>query len=272
MPSRLGVAAIVLFWLVSTSWLIVREIAPRFRTGQPPAFFTDVTDEVGGTTIGWTIYHKGERVGAGDSKVERRSDRTFVLASRLLFEKFDVLFVRITKIAGHYRIDKDGNLKELATEVKIVLAGAEVKGQVKGVVRDGMLTPRIYIDGMEADLGPFQPQPVKVAAHGNVLNTMHLLNKIPGLRPGQAWEVPLLDPLGAILPGRKMAVSTLLAEVHTADLDWQGKPVPCFRIDYGEVGKKVTAHTWVRRSDGLVLQQEAKQDEMDLVLVREVMK
>src|SRR5205823_709749 len=130
MPSRLGIAAIVVFWLVSTSWLVVREIVPRLRTGQPPGFFTDLTDEMGGTTIGWSIYHKGVRIGAGDSKVERRrSDRTYVLSSRLLFENFDVLFVKITKIGGFYHIDKEGNLKELATEVKIMLNKREVKGE-----------------------------------------------------------------------------------------------------------------------------------------------
>ena len=222
------------------------EVVPRFRTGQPPAFFTDVTDEVGGTTISWNIFRKGEVVGAGDSKVERRSDRTFVLSSTLRFEtSLDILVVKIKKIASRYRVDREGNLRELATEVKIGLGEGEMKGEVKGVVRNGVLVPRIFIDGLEADLGPFQPQPVKVSSHGSVLNTMHLLNKIPNLRLGQSWEVPLLDPLGAIVPGQKMATSTLIAEVHDAELVWQGQPVGCFRIDYGAVGKKATAHTWV---------------------------
>jgi hypothetical protein len=272
MPSRLVVFAIVVFWLVSTGWLVVREVVPRFRTGEPPAFFTDVTDEVGGTTIMWNILHKGKNVGGGDSSVERRSDRTFVLSSNLRFDNFDILFVKLKRISGHYRVDKHGNLKELSTEVRLDLPGGEIRSQVKGVVKGGILVPRIFIHGEETDLGLFQPQPVNVAAHGNVLNSMHLLNKIPGLRVGQSWEVPLLDPLGGILPGRKTTAPTLLAEVHAAELVWQKEPVACFRIDYAELGKKATAHTWVRRSDGLVLQQEARRDELDLVLVREVSK
>jgi hypothetical protein len=98
------------------------------------------------------------------------------------------------------------------------------------------------------------------------------VNRIPGLRVGRSWKVPLLDPLGAILPGRKMTTAVLIAEVHDDVLDWQEQRVRCFRIDYNEPGKKPTAHTWVRRSDGLVLQQEARHDDMDWTLVREASK
>jgi hypothetical protein len=285
MPSRLGILTIVVFWLVSTTWLIVREIAPLFQAGEPPAFLTDVTDEVGGTTITWKIMKKGTRVGEeisrvgdGISQVRRRPDRTFELASELRFQKWPILNTwGITKIAGYYRVDKDGNLKELETLVKIatppsVTPAFTIKAGVKGTVQGGLFTPKVFLDGEEKHLGPFQPQPVPVASHGNVLNTMHLLNKIPGLRAGRSWKVPLLDPLGSILPGRKATTSILIAEVYADELEWQNQTVACFRIDYQEPGKKATAHTWVRRSDGLVLQQEANHDDMNLVLIREVAK
>jgi hypothetical protein len=270
MPSRLGILSIVVFWLVSTTWLIVREIVPTFRAGEPPAFLTDVTDEVGGTTINWRILRKGARVGDGYSHVRRRSDRTFELFSELKFQKLPLLNTwDIKRIAGRYRVDRDGNLQDLETEVKLATEAFEIKAVVKGVVQGGMFTPRIYLDDVEKNLGPFQPQAVRVASHGNILNTMHLLNKIQGLYLGRTWKVPLLDPLGSILPGRKTTTSILIAEVNEDNLDWQGQIVPCFRVDYHEPGKGATAHTWVRRRDGLVLQQEANRDEMDLTLVRE---
>lgn len=272
MPSRLGIFAIILFWLTSTTWLIVREIVPLFRTGEPPAFFTDVTDEVRGTTITWKILRKGQNIGWGESQVEPRSDRTFLLSSILRFKDFPILVADVTKIAGRYRVDRDGNLKELATEVRIAIGGRSMQGEIKGAVRDGVLSPRIFIDGIETDLGPLQPKPVNVGVHGNVLNTMHLVNKIPGLYAGRSWRVPLIDPLGALLPGQKSDMSVLIAVVGEDDLAWQNQQTPCFRIDYAEPGKKVVAHTWARRSDGLVLQQEAIQHDIDLVLVREVSK
>jgi hypothetical protein len=273
MPSRLGVLSIVLFWLISSTWLIVREIAPLFRAGEPPAFLTDVTDEVGGTQINWRILRKGESAGDGNSHVRRRPDRTFELFSELRFQNFTILKVwEIRRIASRYRVDKDGNLKALETEVKLATEGLETKAQVKGAVQDGLFTPRVFLNGVEKHLGPFQPQPVEVGSHGNVLNSMHLLNKVQGLWAGRSWKVPLLDPLGSVLPGRQALTRALIASVSTSELEWQGQTVPCFRIDYQESGKKATAHTWVRRSDGLVLQQEASHDAMDMVLVREVSK
>jgi hypothetical protein len=270
MPSRLGTIAIIVFWLASTTWLTVREIAPMFRAGEPPAFLTDVTDEVGGTTINWKVLHNGDRIGDGYSHVRRRSDRTFELFSDLRLEKFSILKTwDIKKIAGRYRVDKDGNLLGLETEVKIGTQGVEVRAEVKGLVEGGWFTPHIYLNGDEKNLRPLQPHAVPVASHGNILNTMHLLNKVPGLWAGRSWKVPLLDPMGSVLPGRKATANILIAEVHEAELDWQGQKVGCFRIDYQEPGKRSAAHTWVRRSDGLVLQQEANHDDMDLVLVRE---
>jgi hypothetical protein len=272
MPSRLGILAIVIFWLISTSWLIVREIVPLFRTGEPPAFFTDVTTDVGGTVITWKILHKGEGVGTGFSTVTRRHDRSYELISDLRFENLGILkTLEIKKIAGRFLVDKSGNLKELATEVKAVISNiGEVKAEIKGVVQDGVLTPRFFLDGAATDLGLFQPQPLRLTTHGNVLNTMHLLNRIPGLRVGRSWKVPQLDPMGLIL--KQTTTKILIAEVAEDDLEWQGKIVRCFRIDYSEPGQKVTAHTWVRRGDGLVLQQAAKHGDQDLVLVREVNK
>jgi len=273
MPSRLGITAIILFWLIASSWLIVREIVPLFRAGDPPGFFTDVTDEVGGTRTAWNIFHKGQNVGAAFSIVLPRPDRTFEFTSELHFNKdFHILNSwEIKKIASFYRVGKKGNLKEMTTEVKAGTPFGNIKGEVKGVVRDGMLLPHVYIDDIEADLGIFQPHPIPIPSHGNILNSMHLLNKIPGLWEGRSWKVPLLDPM-AIFPGQKMTNPVLLAEVHEDQLEWMKQNVPCFRIDYREPGKKMTARTWVRKNDGLVLQQEANQDEMALVLVREMIK
>jgi hypothetical protein len=270
MPSRLGIVAIVVFWLVGTTWLVVREVVPRFRTGVPPGFVTDVTDEFGGTTITWDIRQKQLSIGTGLSRVERRLDRTFVLTTDLRFDNLHLAgLAQIKEIWGSYQVDTEGKLKQLKTEVRVVLGPlGEVKGEVKAVVQDGLLVARIFLNGVDkTDL--IKPQPVNVGAHGNILNTMHLVNKVPGLYMGRSWKLPLFDPLGAILPGQKMTPATLIAEVTSAPLDWHDKQVPCFRIDYAEPGAKASAHTWVRQSDGLVLQQQAIQGGMDLVLVRE---
>ena len=49
--------------------------------------------------------------------------------------------------------------------------------------------------------------------------------------------------------------------------DWDNRAVPCLVIEYRK-GKEITARTWVRKSDGLVLQQEASNLGFEMILQR----
>jgi hypothetical protein len=97
---------------------------------------------------------------------------------------------------------------------------------------------------------------------------------LKGLRAGQQWVQPVVDPL-------MMSVSSLLAppplrqldaDVDSSTLFWNGAEVLCWRIDYRERPDKIVARTWVRREDGLVLQQEASHAGRELILQRLVMR
>ncbi|MCI0637608.1 MAG: hypothetical protein L0Y72_01870 [Gemmataceae bacterium] len=274
MPSRLVVLLIVLFWLATASWLVVREMVPRWLAGNAPRIALDATDEIGGNVVRWLVFKKDDLVGDGISRVKRLPDRTFELKSEFKFQKLDLLnIVTIKKIVSRYRVTKEHGLVEVGALIwinekvgKAVAGFPDVEIEVNGVVEDGMLATKLFVLGEEQRLLPIQP----VKAPGNVLNPMHLLNKIPGLREGQSWLIPLFDPLSAGLPGHGMTISQLEAAVSAVKLKWGGTDVACYRIDYREPGKKVTASTWVRSRDGLVLQQAAFHQGMDLTLVREV--
>ena len=67
----------------------------------------------------------------------------------------------------------------------------------------------------------------------------------------------------------KLTAGRTEAEVAAETLSWRNQEVPCFRIDYREPGKRVTARTWVRRQDGLVLRQEAEHLGKELILERD---
>jgi hypothetical protein len=56
--------------------------------------------------------------------------------------------------------------------------------------------------------------------------------------------------------------------VSAGALVWDGTEVDCWQIEYREPGHKPAARTWVRRSDGLVLRQEAGHAGVELVLER----
>jgi hypothetical protein len=155
--------------------------------------------------------------------------------------------------------------------------GVEVAARFKGEVKDGLFTPHLQIEGLPGGfLDKLKLKPVPVSAFGSVLNPMHPVNKLPGLREGQRWRIPKVDPMAfaagtllANLAGDGGAPQFLEAEVRTDTLNWNGLPSDCFLIEYREAGEKVTARTWVRRSDSLVLQQLAREPAMELVLVRQ---
>ena len=94
------------------------------------------------------------------------------------------------------------------------------------------------------------------------------------------WRMPLVDPLSDALavaardmlkgvialeaPGERYLDAEVLAEPQT--LVWNDRDVPCLVIEFK--GEDLTARTWVRASDGLVLCQEARGHGDHLVLHR----
>jgi hypothetical protein len=145
----------------------------------------------------------------------------------------------------------------------------ELQGEVEGGIL--RLKPRLpngqekEIENLLKALGLAE---LHVPVRGSVLNPMHLLNRLPGLRPQQSWRVPVLDPG---LAG--MSLSELEALVVEANLPWKDKgkdaEVSCYMIEYREPGKNdLRARTWVRQRDGLVLQQQASFASREFVIQR----
>lgn len=271
MPSRWVCLAILVFWAASTSWFFVREVLPKLRTGVAPPYTIDLADEVGANTISWIILHDGKSVGSGLSRVRRLEDRTFELISEFRFDELKSFpFIEPRSLRGIYRVSPEGSLLGLVSKLKIrthPLIPEVVT--LEGDVKDGMLHSRFLMDGLDPKM--FQPNPVPVPGSGNVLNPMHLVNKIAGLEVGQTWKLPLFDPLAAGISGIPLgghALTELSAHVEAGDLLWTAEMVPCHLIAYHGPNGNLHARTWVRRSDAVVLQQEAFYGAMELKLVR----
>jgi hypothetical protein len=283
MPSKFVTTAIVLFWLATTGWLVYRELAPRFAGGEPPPFTIDLTDEVGNTTVNWMVLQKEEKVGDGFTRIVRHPDRTFEFLADFRLNDFKLLTLKPKlKIVGSYRVTEEGNLTQTAANLTAEFPDSELALLVKrlefdftGDVRDRQLHPRIKLLFNGNDVNPFPPEPIPVAESGRVLNPMHLVHKITGLREGQTWMIPLMDPVKAlpsalqgIVPGKELRIDQVQAEVKTEPLDWNRAETLCFKVEYRRPGEKVLAATWVRRRDGLVLQQWASYEGIDYTLRR----
>jgi hypothetical protein len=282
MPPRWMTWAVIVFWLATTGWMVYRETMPRLKAGEPPPFTIDLTDEVGANTISWTVLFQGEKVGLGHSSVIRLRDRTFQLHSEFRFTDDkkaarNRLFsdvIGFNRMASMYRVNSQGELLALRSEIRVKDSIVKIVGKVK----DGFLVPRVTVGVLgllEKDMELPITQNVSLAHQGSIINPMHLINKISGLRDGQKWTIRILDakamikPLGPLGGSGALSVPYLEAEVSSDFLTWQDQEVPCFKIEYRQPGRRVTARTWVRRRDGTVLQQEAVHQDMEIVLQRD---
>ena len=275
MPSRIIIAGIAAFWLGSMSLLVHREVLPRWRTESAPAYAIEITDEVGSPSAEWQMFDKDKLIGRGVSKIRRTADRNFEMSQVFTFTDLEINVViakmAVKRLESVYRVTPKGDLLGLEVKGKAGLKDAkgliEFDAEMTGDAVDGWLTPKLKLLGSPVELPGFGK--IAVGEHGSILNPMHLVHRLPGLREGQHWRVPLLDPLkmfGQALPGSSLPF--LDAEVVAAEMTWNERAVDCLKIIYREPGKDVVAATWVRRSDGLVLAQDAKQSGYDISIRR----
>jgi hypothetical protein len=288
MPARLYVLAILVFWIGSTAWLFHRELWPRLRTGEPPPFIIDLTTEAQRSaqhTL-WTINRGGDKIGTARTSIEyddtnpkfRDTYRFISEIGRLTPVVVGPLEIGGENLLGMYRVTREGELRETSASGKLKVRGTGLLGNL-GVSADFQMGGEVvgrqfiptenYIDfgGNKFDL---HLEPVEFTSQGSILNPLHPVNRVAGLRRGQHWQIPLVDPLADSLAAlarkdpaleflikKKEGLSMLQAEVlpDTQTLNFREHPVACLVIEYR--GNDMTAHTWVREEDGLVLRQEA---------------
>ena len=280
MPARPFVLVITLFWMTTTGWLFHRELWPRLRSGQPPPYTIDLADEAlrRGPKIPWNVYWKDRKIGVVHSWLKyNESDDTFELhseAAKLEWGQIGPFFVYIRDLSGMHRVTREGQLRKIVADVTILARGIgplpalRVRAHVEGEVHNERFIPQASVDlnGTTVEL-PLEP--VEVSSQGSVLNPLHPINRVRGLRPGQHWPMPLVNPLNDSLmallkkdPGAELllqghtGVRILQAEVlpEAQLLSWRDDEVSCLVIEYH--GDDRTARTWVREDNGLVLRQE----------------
>src|SRR6266851_3374804 len=198
MPPRSFVLVITLFWLAATGWLFYRDLWPHLRSGQPPPYTIDLADEAlqQAPKISWGIFRKKNKIGIVQTWLTyRESDDTFELYSRA--DKLDwgpigLFSVEIRALSGMYRVTRDGQLRKLLAEATISgrgigplqALGGKVRAHVEGEVQNERFLPQGSVDfnGTRIEL-PLEP--VAVSSQGSVLNPLHPIGRVRGLRPGQ---------------------------------------------------------------------------------------
>jgi hypothetical protein len=279
MPSRFLILVIVTFWLATTGWFVAREVVPRWRSGDAPPYVIELADEAlkNPAPIKWRLVRNGKEIGLVRTSMQYRdADNLFELkaeSERIDLGHIGPIEVSAQKLKNTLRVNHDGELRGLQTHVELESLGAVVSVDITAEVKGDRIVRSCVI---ESPAGPLKPALEPVAyRRGSVLNSMHPVNRLTGLRPGQRWRVPLFDPLSDALRSAvpngspEPAVQFLNAEVlpQTQLVEWDGAPQICLVIEYS--GDEFFGRTWVRVSDGLVIRQEAKAHQEELVLRRE---
>jgi len=303
-PPRWLTIVIVGCWLCTSGWLAYQEIWPLLLPGAPP-YAIDLEDEVqtAHAHVHWTVtYNDRERLRA-ETWVEPdpADDDAFFVWARVRPPEVSAArdaaaprllngLVTVGRLSSAYRVSRAGNMRSVKFEFAFefhALLTVPVSGALTGDVRDGRLFSRLHADvpypvgEIDEDL-----KPVPAPGHGSVLSPLHPANRLAGLRPGQSWRQPVVDPLMEAFKALAQKKSEELglkalpidlgdddAEVVAAvlpepqTLTRNGRPVACLVVEYR--GKRLTARTWVQADDGLVLRQEAERDGERLVMERD---
>lgn len=283
MPSRRAIALILAFWLAVTGYVGYRDVWPRYFSSGPPPVLIDLADEAAQTVpVRWTVSRNGRPVGRLVTRMRYvEADDTFQFAHQYTDLRFEVGAVAVVfpGLTNTVRVTRAGDLRELATDARIEVrvgglklgdAAARVAGTVTGgelLATAELKAPPPFGDSSKT----LAPIPVP---RGQPLNPLQPVNRIAGLTPGRRWVVHPFDPLAEItrqfgLGGKAGEPESLVAEVASEprDLDRKDGPVPCWVIEYRN--STLTAHTWVRVSDGKVLRQEAVERGERLTLDRD---
>jgi hypothetical protein len=287
MPSRWFCVVIIGFWLAANGWLVWREVLPALETGQPPPFTIDFLDEVEmdrPVDTAWQVRHNGREEYSCVTKVTPHKETdTFELSSRVRINRVKVPqpekprgilgdLLILEQLDSSYHVTRDGVLRETTADVVVTIdlpflnwADNRLHAHIRGVVQDGLL--HVHVQGSlpgQAQSGGFALDPVPVPRRGSILTPLHPVNRIRGLRPGQKWRQPLVNPLaGAVGRGRhRMLDAHVLPEPQI--LRWRGRDVPCLVIEYQD--DDCHAFTWVVQTTGLVLRQDmtAEGDRLEL--------
>jgi len=278
MPSRPAVALIVVFWLVVTGYVAYRDLWPVLFASGPPPVAIDLADEAAqNVPTRWTITLNGQKAGRLVTQIRYiDADDTFRFTHDYKQLRYAIgnTVVVVPELRSVERITRAGDLREQSAEGTMELYQGEIKlgdvtAKVVGTVAEGQLTAvcdlkLTFAGGTPLTFNRTLP-PVPVPS-GQPLNPLQPLNRIADLHPGRRWAIarnnPLDDALGAL--GKEFGVNPppasnepLIGEVlaQPRDLDWRGKLVSCWVIEYREA--EPVARTWVRVSDSKVLKQEA---------------
>ena len=271
------VPLVVLFWGVTSGWLLVEKILPTLSTGSPPGYQALYLAENRPIPVAWTVLWNDQPLGWATSQSTRTDAGGMEVRSLLHFDRlpinevlpewakplvrrsFDTNASCTLDAHGRLSIDRRGDLRSFSSVVNLPATSNRVV--LDGTVDDGEVTINVRAHGMDYTVSRQLPSHITI---GDELSPQATL---PGLYRDRQWTVPVYSPLR---PGQS-PIQILHARVSGEEsMFWNDKLV---RVDVVHYRDDPAPHVeprcrlWVDRS-GRVLKQESLMLGSKLVFVR----
>lgn len=253
MPTPSFRLLVVAFWAGMMGWLFQRELLPRLVLGPPPGYRDVVAnvdpDEEDPPSVTWKVLAGSKQIGTATTSIKRRGDGVTVLSGSIELNKLPVLGLLETieqsltlSAESRFYIGPTGQLRHF--DIEATAQGVDAPLIVRGRVEKKQLHVTLDWEGTHHE------ETLAYEPRGLVMNCFSPVGRMPNLRVGQAWNIPMVNPL----TGR---VDLVRVKVTGRELiSWGNQPAVAAYVVTQTTGIAGTeARTWVR-DDGLVLRQE----------------
>jgi hypothetical protein len=259
---------VVLFWCATMTWLVVAKVIPPLRVGEPPTYLSILKESQDDPPVCWTIRLRDRTIGWAANRIVRRNEGMTDLFSRVYLGELPLEELAPHGLAAALKplLDSLSEL-DLDKKTRLVIDPLGRLVEFDSRMRLGALPDAIKVQGqiegatlkLSIQSGDF---PIKTERHlppnGLMSDELSPQARMPHLRVGQKWTVPLYSPFRA--PSSPLEI--LQASVDREDrLRWGGRSVACRVIEYrSDPGSSTSsserrARAWVDEQ-GVVLRQE----------------
>lgn len=266
--------AVAVFWLATMSWLVTSKVLPPLLVGEPPTYREIVR---AGALAGqnepsaWRLSWDGRLVGWAQSRSESRGRGLVELVNQVHFNDLPWQEMMPVKLGALGQVWGEASAGlELDAETAVLVDPLGRPEEFRSTVRLGLMPEAIrmrgHVDGnqllMTVRVGDFSyPTRLYLASDALLGDVLSPQPRLPNLRVGQTWTVPVYSPFAA----PNQPVEVLKATVEREEtIVWGGQGVRTrlvvYRGDEGAgvgSGREWRGKSWVR-GDGIVLRQEAR--------------
>lgn len=272
MSSRWFSAAVILFWVSTMSWLFVAKVLPPLLVGEPPNYRTvlrQLKEHADGPVI-WRISLDGLSIGRASTETKEIEGGVSHLHNNLLLTSLPtgnlgpLRFAALENVFrgpdGSFELEADSVFeldplgRLVVFETRLRIGSLEDAVRLHGSVEGNELRLRFSTGGFALETKTY------LSADALVGDGFSPQDRLPGLRVGQKWTVPVYSPFRP----QTEPMEILEATVEREELiEWNGRllrtKLVVYHRDQGaglRDESEPSAKVWVR-DDGLVIRQEA---------------